>query len=198
MRETGQLALESLWALNLVGGLDEATALTALVHADPYVRLWTARLLCDPSRVSPLVAAALARRAAIEPNVEVRAQLACSAKRLPARDALPIVRALLARSEDAGDIHLPLLIWWALEAKATTDPEAVLALFQDRAVWELPIARATVVERLMRRFAAAGTRQDLTRCARLLALAPSPDHIKRLMDGFEAAYAGRSLVGLPA
>jgi putative membrane-bound dehydrogenase-like protein len=196
-RETGQLALESLWALNLAGGLDEATALAALVHADPYVRLWTARLLCDQSRVSPLVAASLARRAAVEPNVEVRAQLACSAKRLPARDSLPIVRGLLARSEDAGDIHLPLLIWWALEAKITTDPEAVLALFQDRAVWELPIARATVIERLMRRFAASGTRQDLTRCARLLALAPSQDHTKRLMEGFEAAFAGRSLAGLP-
>ena len=49
----------------------------------------------------------------------------------------------------------------------------------------------------MRRFAAAGTRPDLNRCARLLALAPGPDHVKRLMAGFEAAYAGRSLAGLP-
>ena len=149
------------------------------------------------SHVSPAVAAALARRAAIEPDVEVRSQLACSAKRLPARDALPIVRALLARSEDADDIHLPLLLWWALEAKVATDPEAVLALFEDRAIWDLPIVRATIMERLMRRFAAAGTRQDLTDCARLLALAPGPDHVKRLMAGFEAAYAGRSLAGLP-
>ena len=99
-RESGQLALEAIWALNLVGGLDEATALAALDHADPYTRLWTARLLCDASHVSPTVAKALARRAAIEPNVEVRSQLACSAKRLPARDALPIVTPLLARSED--------------------------------------------------------------------------------------------------
>ncbi len=42
-----RLALEALWALNLVGGLDEATALKTLDHADPYVRLWTARLVCD-------------------------------------------------------------------------------------------------------------------------------------------------------
>ena len=49
----------------------------------------------------------------------------------------------------------------------------------------------------MRRFAAAGTRQDLTNCARLLAMAPGPDHIKRLMAGFEAAVAGRALTGLP-
>ena len=31
------------------------------------------------------------------------------------------------------DIHMPLLLWWAIEAKVATDPEAVLALFEDRA-----------------------------------------------------------------
>ena len=62
----------------------------------------------------------------------------------------------------ADDIHLPLLLWWAIEAKVATDPEAVLALFQDRATWDLPIVRTTIAERLMRRFAAAGARRDLT------------------------------------
>ena len=79
----------------------------------------------------------------------------------------------------SSDIHIPLLLWWAIEAKvATTDPEAVLALFQDRATWELPIVNRTIEERLMRRLAAAGTRKDLDRCARLLALAPGPEHRK--------------------
>jgi putative membrane-bound dehydrogenase-like protein len=195
--ETGQLALEALWALNLVGRLDEPAILKNLDHSDPYVRLWTARLACDPSAVSPSVAAALAHRTAIEADVEVRAQLAASAKRLPARDALPIVRALLARSEDEHDIHLPLLLWWAIEAKATVDPQAVLDLFRSSEVWDLPIVRSTIAERLMRRFAAAGTRQDLANCARLLALAQGPPHIQRLMAGFEAAYSGRSLARLP-
>jgi putative membrane-bound dehydrogenase-like protein len=195
--ETGQLALEALWAMNLIGELNEPAALKTLGHHDPYVRLWIARLLCDSSRAAPPVAAALARRAAIEPDVEVRSQLASSAKRLPPRDALPIVRALLARPDDEQDIHLPLLLWWAIESKASADPEAVLSLFQDQSIWDLPIVRTTVVERMMRRFAAAGTKQDLTNCARLLALAPGPDHIKRLMAGFEAASAGRSLAWLP-
>ena len=196
-RQTGQLALEALWALNLSCGLDEPTAIQALAHANPHVRLWTARLLCDASRVSPLVAATLARRAAVEPDVEVRSQLACSAKRLPAGEALPIVRALLARSEDASDIHLPLLLWWAIESKVARDPEVVLALFEDRTIWEQSIVHTTITERLMRRFAAAGSRHDLANCARLLALAPGPDHVKRLMAGFESAFAGRSLAGLP-
>src|SRR5262249_49941462 len=138
----------------------------------------------------------LVRRAAIEPDVEVRSQLACSARRLPTQVALPIVRALLSRDHDAGDIHLPLLLWWAIEAKVTTDPESGLAMFGDREVWDRSIVREAVAERLMRRFATAGARPDLARCARLLALAPGPDHVKRLMSGFESAYAGRSLAGL--
>jgi putative heme-binding domain-containing protein len=194
---TAQAALEALWALNLVGGLDEKTALKTLEHEDPYVRLWTARLLCDAREVSPPVAARLARRAKVEPNVEVRSQLACSAKRLPAHESLPIVAALLAHGEDAKDIHLPLLLWWAVEAKATTDPEAVLALFRDPGFWDLPIVSRTIEERLMRRFAAAGSRKDLERCAELLSLAPGDRHTKALMSGFEAAYAGRSLAGIP-
>ena len=114
--------------------------------------------------VTPSIARALARCAAIEPDVEVRSQLACSAKRLPARDALPIIRALLARSEDQHDIHIPLLLWWALEAKVATDPELVLAIFSESEIWNLPIVKSAITERLMRRFAAAGTRQDLSYC----------------------------------
>jgi putative membrane-bound dehydrogenase-like protein len=195
---TGQIALEALWALNGIGMLSEAVALKSLDHPDPYVRLWTARLLCDASRATPALAQTLARRAAIEPNIDVRSQLACSAKRLPALDALPVIRALLAHSEDERDIHIPLLLWWALEAKVATDPQLVLAAFSESEIWNLPIARTTILERLMRRFAAAGTRHDLSYCARLLALAPSPEHVKRLMAGFESAYAGRPLAGLPS
>jgi len=197
VENTGQVAIEALWALNAVGKLDDATALRTIEHSDPAARMWTVRLLGDTSHVSPAVAASLASRAAIEPDVEVRSQLACSAKRLPARDALPIVRALLAHSEDERDIHLPLLLWWAIESKVAADPDRVLAFFAESATWNLPIVKGTISERLMRRFAAAGTRQDLTSCARLLAMAPGSDHVNRLMKGFEAAYAGRSLAGLP-
>jgi putative heme-binding domain-containing protein len=153
--------------------------------------------LRDASRAPPKVAEAPARRAAIEPDAEARSQLACSARRLPARDALPIVRALLARTGDERDIHIQLLIWWAIESKVAADPELVLAMFSDSEIWGLPIVKTTLIERLMRRFAAAGTRGDLIRCARLLALAPGPEHVKRLMTGFELAYSGRSLAGIP-
>jgi putative heme-binding domain-containing protein len=194
---TGQLALEALWALNLSGGLDAQAARQGMAHADPYVRLATVRLLGDTGKVSPGLAAELERLARTEGHPEVRSQLACSARRLPATSGLPVVRRLLARDADARDIHIPLLLWWAIEAKAESDREAVLKLFAEPAVWKLPLVEEHLLERLMRRYAQAGGRQNLLTCARLLELAPQPAHAKRLLNGFEQAYAGRPLTNLP-
>ena len=194
---TGQTALESLWALNLSGGLTDKNALDALRHSDPFVRAWTVRLLCDSRKVSPKVAERLAKMAAIEPHVQVRSQLACSAKRLPAKEALAITKALLARDEDAGDIHLPLLLWWAIEANCQNDRQAVLALFERSSLWDRPIVRDQILHRLMQRFAMAGSRTDLLTCGQLLRMAPHAAGKKQLMRGFEAAFKGRSLARLP-
>lgn len=193
----GQPALEALWAIYLTGGLSNELALRTLDHSDPFVRLWTVRLLCDERSVSPPVAHKLAALAGHEPNLEARVQLACSARRLPVADALPIVRNLLARDEDVADIYQPLSVWWAIEAHAKEHRDQVVAMFSDRAVWELPLVQEHILTRLMRRYAAAGSRKDLLTCARLLELAPTAEHAKRLMTGFEQAFEGRPLSGLP-
>jgi putative heme-binding domain-containing protein len=190
-------ALELLWALHLSGGLDDETAEACLRHANPQVRLWTARLMCDTGGVSPTIAQQLSKLATREADLEVRSQLACSARRLSAADSLPIVRALLMHSQDADDPRLPLLLWWAIESKCDSDRPAVLAMFADREVWSLPVVERHLLERLMRRFAAAGARNDLITCSQLLNLAPADQHRKKLMSGFETAYAGRSVANLP-
>jgi putative membrane-bound dehydrogenase-like protein len=194
---TGQTALEALWALNLSGGLTEKLAVDAMTHKDPYVRAWTVRLLCDVRMVSHSIAQLLVVLSAVEPHVQVRSQLACSAKRLPAHYGLAITAALLARDEDAGDIHLPLLLWWAIEANCQNDRLAVLALFEQSPLWDRKIVREQILHRLMQRFAAAGSRADLLTCAQLLRLAPHDAGKKQLMRGFEAAFKGRSLARLP-
>ncbi|MBI2927705.1 MAG: ThuA domain-containing protein [Verrucomicrobia bacterium] len=194
---SGQLALEALWALHLCGGFAEEAALKTLEHADPYVRQWTVRLLGDAGKVSSLVADKLAKLAALEPHVEVRSQLASTARRLPAGDGLPIVRNLLARDEDTSEPRLPSLLWWSIEAKAESDREAVLGFFKERAVWGLPLVKQHILERVMRRCAQAGTRRDLLACAEFLRLAPTQEHAAKLLAGFEAAFKGRSLAGLP-
>jgi putative heme-binding domain-containing protein len=192
----GQLALESLWALNLVGELDEATALAALDHANPHVRLWAVRLLCDEDNVSSAVGERLTKLAVEEQNIEVCCQLVCSARRLPAKDGLKIIRAII-QSHNASDPRLPLLVWWAIEAKVATNPSDVVTFFREPEVWRASIVERDITERIMRRFAATGRRNDLSVCAELLKLAPTPNDVKRLMVGFEAAYVGRPLTNLP-
>ncbi len=115
----------------------------------------------------------------------------------PRPECLAIVRNLIGHDEDADDIHLPLLVWWAIEAKADSDRDAVIGLFREREFWSRPIVRGTIAERVMRRYASSGSRKDLLTCAELLRLAPEADDAKRLMTGFEAALSGRSLPSMP-
>jgi putative membrane-bound dehydrogenase-like protein len=191
--------LESLWAVNnLKSGLSNEQLLKALDSTDPDVRLWGVRLACDNSTVSIEMGRKLADLAYRESNVEVRSQLACSARRLPAPQSMAIVKNLAGRSEDVGDIHIPLLLWWAIEAKADSDRNDVLALFADKAFWDQPLVAQHLSERLMRRYGATGQRKDLLACARLLELAPTKEHAGKLMAGLESAYEGRSLANLPA
>ncbi len=195
--DTNPHALEALWALNLCGGFDESAAMKALAHRDPNVRRWAVRLVGDPRQAAPAIATRLAELAETEPDVDVRSQLASSARRFPAAVGLPIVRALLARSEDADDLHIPLLLWWAIEAKAESDRAAVLALFQEPSVWSLPIVERSIIERLMERYAMAGGSENLETCARLLAMSPGPHATTRLMVGMLEAFRGREITGLP-
>lgn len=193
----GQTALEALWAIYLTGGLDEPLALQALSHADPYVRLWTVRLLSDDGQVSAAVAERFRQLAADDPQVEVRGQLAASARRLPAKEALPIVAALLRHAEDGKDPFQPLLLWWALEAHADANRDAIVALLGDQELWQQPLVREQILERLMRRYAQAGGRKDLLTCAQLFQLAPQPELAAILMKGFEVAFAGRTVAAIP-
>ncbi len=193
----GAIALEALWALHWMGALDEATELKSLQHPDPDVRLWTVRLFCDERTVSPQVSAALLRMSAAETNVDVLSQLACSARRLPARDGLPVLRNLTEHDAAVADIHIPLLIWWGIETKAESDRDAVLAVFDDPAFWRRPLVRKFLVTRILQRYAAAGGRTNLMSCVRLFQHSPDAESTRLLVKGFEEASRGRLLAGLP-
>lgn len=194
---TGQFALEVLWALHLSGGLDDSSTLVALGHQDPYVRLWAIRLRCDEVELPAAMAQAFAHHASTETDCEVRAQLACSAKRLNARDCLAIVKALSAHDADADDPRIPLLIWWAIESKVASDRDQVFGLLAEAGVWQRPLVKTAVLARLMRRLASAGSRADLVSCARLLDLASSKDDVALLLGGFDEAFKGRPMSGFP-
>ncbi|HRE51585.1 MAG TPA: c-type cytochrome [Flavitalea sp.] len=193
-----QTALEALWGIHLSGGLTDTIAMTALAHKDPYVRMWAVRLLGDNNRVSPAISAALSALALSEPHPEVRSQLAATAKRLPAEQALPVVKNLLKGHDDVDDPDIPLQIWWALESKSVSDREAILTLFKDKTLWNSPTVLNTILGRLMQRYAIEGGAQDFTACARLIKMAPSAKQGKLLVEGLQEGLRGKSIAELPA
>ncbi|MBS0205854.1 MAG: isochorismatase family protein [Planctomycetes bacterium] len=203
----GQTAVELLWVLNLTGGLDEATALKALDHAEPQVRAWSVRLLGDERRLPSDIASKVAALALTEPNIEVRTQFAATAKRLPPEQTLPIVRNLMMRDEDVADARQPMMIWWAFEttcdvlAKPADGGPAVHShpalTLDDPELWQRPLVQKEILPRLMRRYASTGQRSDLTICAGLLKRSPTAKTTKALMQGFEEAYQGRSMSNVP-
>ncbi len=193
-----QLAVEALWALYVSGGFTDALAGEFLNHANDAVRVWSVRFLGDAKKVSPALCERLIATAKKDPSAAVRSQLACSSKRLPAKDGLAIVRELLQRSEDVDDPHIPMLLWWAIEDKAISDRDLVLSLLDQPAAWQSPIIARWVVERLGRRYMAGGTDADLRTCTQLFDGAPGPAEVDALVRGMEKALEGRHFKKVPA
>ena len=149
--ENARLALQGLWGLYVSGGFNDTVAADLLRHPGEYVRAWTVRLLGDDGKISTTLASRLAEMAAADPSVTVRCQLAASARRLPGADGLPIVERLLRRGLDRDDPYMPLMLWWAVEARALTDTDRLLRFFGSREAWEdarsareLPAARPAI------------------------------------------------------
>lgn len=192
-----QLALESLWALNLTRPLTDEDAEEFLNHRSPQVRLWTSRLICDDRKASHSIAERLVELAAEESNLEVRSQLACSARRLPASSCFQITRNLIGHTEDIGDRYIPLSIWWAIEEHIDDGRKELFMLLQNADLWGEKMFQQVILSRLMRRLSSTGKRIDLLDAAKLLDMAKTDQQRKLLLSGFEEAYKGRSLASLP-
>lgn len=192
--DDGQSALEALWAMNQVSGLDSATAELALGHSNPHVRVWGIRLLGDARNASHN--SSISRLAREEPDVEVRQQIAAYARRVD--EGLPVIEALLTRDEDADDVYQPLMVWWALETHCRRSPDRVIQwLGENSSLWSHRLVQETILHRLMQRFAMEGTRSDLLRCAALLSYAADTQSRDTLLEGFEEAFRAKALSGLP-
>ncbi|MCA9133212.1 MAG: c-type cytochrome, partial [Planctomycetales bacterium] len=214
-------SLAALWALYQGFGLDSETALVAFQHSYPMVRYWSIRLACDdagfankrntigladslgelkdgPTRISQTLFEAILAQSEREDNAEVRAQIAGSARRLPADQALPLVASVLRHDEDIDDLYVPLMCWWVLEINLDRERDAVLAMFEDSDFRAQPMVVKYILPRMMRGLALKGKNLDLQQCAQLLALASEQEQVDQLLSGFEQAFAGRRMVGLPA
>jgi putative membrane-bound dehydrogenase-like protein len=192
----GVAALEALWAWYGCAGSDESTFERLIGHPDADVRAWSVRLVGDEPRVSTRLAERLVEMAGTEPDVTVRAQLACTARRLDPGPGLDVAHRLLSRDQDGDDPHLPLLLWWAVEQHAIAGREHTLALFTTPDAWRSEMIRSTIQGRLLRRYALAAGPAGEEACARLLASAPSMEARRPLLAALDEAMRGRGTVAV--
>lgn len=193
----GQKALDAFWAAVACRGFDEAFAAKALRHPNPAVRQWAVRIAGEDNIMTSGMREDLVSLAVHEPDPHVRSQIASTAQALSPQPALRVIESLAAHREDEADPHLPLLIWWAVEAQLRNDPAAVLDWLRNRDTWTSPIFRKAVASRLAERFTLSRTPGDLETCARLLDLAPDAGSVSQLIAGMIRGLAGTRLEKIP-
>lgn len=182
------MTMDTLWALDALGAVETPP----LDSKDPYLRRWAVKMIGEGHAGS---AEALARLAREEKHPEVRAQILASAKRLPAKVALPLLWSGEAEDESG---HLPLLAWWALESKAEKERGAVFAyLKSDEAFLKTPLFREHLAEKLAKRYALAGGEDNLNSCAELLTLGTDESLRGRFIAGIASAFEGAEMPKLP-
>ena len=190
----GPLALQSLWALYVSGGFDDAVASNLLKHPHAPVRAWTVRFVGDTRKLPPELQPQFVAMLRNEKSASVRNQLACSAKRWPAATAMPLIYELLRHGEDVNDPQIPLLLWWAIEDKVSSDGSAVIGLLSSAADWSQPLMRTHILERLARRYASDTNRVSRQTCAWLLTTALDRELREIVLRGFDKAWEGQRTV----
>lgn len=193
--DDARLALKGLWTLHVTGGLDDGFAQEMLKHPGEHVRAWTIRLLGDAKSVSPALARSLAGLAETDPSPVVRAQLLCTARRLPGEQALPVIERMLLRDIDANDPVIPWLLWWAIESKAMSNHQRLATFFARADNRKRGLVKANV-GRLVRRFAADGSTTGY-RAAHQLLGALRPGELATALEDLDRGLAERA-VGLPS
>ena len=194
--ENELIALNALWAHQVTGHFNLELASTALKSPHDSVRSWSIRLAADHIELSDAYKTVLVSSIAAEPSVHVRSQMAATARRVDPELFAQMTQALLYHGEDAGDKHVPLMIWWAIEANAN-QYEALKLILEDASVWNQEITQDFIIERLAKRYAMSGKRDELDMLSWLFKSAPDDDSKSLLLKGFEESFEGRSLASLP-
>ena len=193
-------ALKYFWALYVSGGFSDKIAGEVLHHPNPHVRKWAVRLLGDKGQLIPSLEKNLIQLARTEPNPAVRSQLACSARRLPGVQGLPIVHELMRHDEDVDDPFIPLLLWWAIEKNASDAKTEIKTLLQTPGDWQSPMMKKHLLENIARRFVAetnSFANSELEACAELLTQSPGVEEREIILRDMEKSLTGRRLESVP-
>ncbi|HEX5243589.1 MAG TPA: PVC-type heme-binding CxxCH protein [Tepidisphaeraceae bacterium] len=137
--------LRALWALQSTGGIDPALTQELLSSKQEYVRSWAIQLALEDGQASQALLQRLAEMAKSDPSPVVRLALASGLQRLPDADRWAIAEALVAHGEDANDLNLPLMYWYAIEPLVPKNPARAGQLAVES---KIPTVRQYIARRL--------------------------------------------------
>lgn len=173
-------------------------------HPQPDVRKWMVRLSCDDGIVETDTLTKLIERCTAESDIHVLGQIACSARRLPSKQAISILAELLSRPIDDSDLFLPHLIWWGIEQHASENSSIVELLVSSKEMENDRFLTTFLFPRLMERWAKEAQQPSYDAMVRLLQFIDSMsdralrDRASMLaIEAFERAFQKRSIKGVP-
>lgn len=179
--------LRALWALHVIGRLDEKLVLELLDHPEEMIRCWAVQLGLETHTASLALHEKLAQMAAKEHKALVQLYLAAGLQRLPVKLRWRIAEGLIQHAPDEGDHNLPLMVWYGIEPICVDYWEGALAMIPKS---KIPIVR----ENLARRVALLESEaSSLPALVKLLDQQGHPDIQADILRGLEKAIRGRRL-----
>lgn len=199
------IKLRSLQTLFAVHGTTEKLLLELARHPESQIGAWAIRMLTDAwpldtimgsphpaarfSMYSESAIKELIRSAKDDPSSPKRLALTSALQRLPVNRRLELATALAARSEDASDHNLPLMVWYGLLPVAKTDPDG-LARFACNC--RFPTLTRLVARRL------AEMIDEQPQSIEILLTGTRPESLPDLFRGLVEGFAGRHKVKAPS
>jgi putative heme-binding domain-containing protein len=197
-----QWALEAFWTWTSIApeiaSVSDSDWSQLLESPNDAIRRWSVRWIGDLRCLGqPGISADLAHQldglAETEPSLQVRQQLACTARRLEASIAMPIINANINRSIDLQDPFMPLLWWWSVERHCIDGNEEVLKRFLRPTLWKSELGRDRLLGLLVRRFAAEDSTLEAKSIAHkslicLLNACPTPQERLKLWNFIDEGF----------
>ncbi len=187
-------ALRGMWGLYAGARASEPTPKTS----SPDLQRWAVRLAGDDGDVKEKTRAYLLELADHPDTApEVIAQIAATARRLPAGTALPLLQRLILRADSAEDPFTPQMVWWAVEENLAREPVTTQAWLLGDVSWETTTFARTVLPRLGQRAVLERSPESLAFAAALIARASEPAQLNALLGGMEEGLRGARLDAPP-
>ncbi|MFN9720354.1 MAG: PVC-type heme-binding CxxCH protein [Planctomycetota bacterium] len=180
--------LRYLWTLHACDAITEAMTLQLLSDREQYVRAWAIQLELEDRMASDAVVKRLQELAAHDQSATVRLYLTSALQRLPNASRWGIAAALSARSEDAQDHNLPLMLWYGTEPLVADDPRRAIELAMKS---QIPQIRKYIFRR------AAASDESLPAVVTALGEAGDPATQREILDEMMASFEGRVNIPMP-